>query len=307
MSDQNPDNLSGPAAEIAAAQKAGKRITGKVIGWNKGGFHVVVHGMTGFCPASEMEADPIEDPKSLVDQEFDFSVLEIEDNGRRVVLSRSESKSGDKAAKVSVTSSGKLEVGATVSGRVASITDFGAFVELNGGVQGLVHVSELSRSRVAHPSDVVSEGEELRVKILKIDDKARRISLSLKALEPDPWATMGERIQEGSIVKGLVEKTEVFGALIQLEPGLTGLLPTSEMSLPRDTSPARAFPQGREVEVQVVAIDTRRRRISLAPKGAMMGGSKSDFEAFKKVAKAEEEGGGFNALEAAFRKIQPGQ
>lgn len=305
MPDQNPDNLSGPAAEIAAAQKAGKRITGKVIGWNKGGFHVVVHGMTGFCPLSEMEADPSEDPKSLVDQEFEFSVLEIEDNGRRVVLSRSETERQKQPAKVKVTG-GKLVVGATVSGRVASITDFGAFVELGGGVQGLVHVSELSRSRVGHPSEVVSEGEELQVKVLKIDQKARRISLSRKALEPDPWTTMGERIQEGSIVRGRVEKTEAFGALIQLEPGLTGLLPTSEMSLSRDTSPARAFPQGREVEVQVVSIDSRRRRISLAPKGARLGGSKSDFEAYKKVAQ-EEEDGGFNALEAAFRKLQPRQ
>jgi ribosomal protein S1 len=306
MSDENTLNLSGPAAEIAAAQRAGKRITGKVIGWNKGGFHVVIHGMTGFCPISEMGADPSEDPKSLVDQEFDFSVLEIEDNGRRVVLTRSETEGGDQPAKVSVTSSDKLAVGATMTGRIASITDFGAFVELGGGVQGLVHVSELSRSRVAHPSDVVSEGEEIQVKVLKIDEKARRISLSRKALQPDPWTGMGERWQEGSIVTGLVEKTEAFGALIQIEPGLTGLLPTSEMSLPRDTSPARAFPQGREVEVQIVSIDPRRRRISLAPKGTMLGGSKSDFEAYKKVSQADENAG-FNALEAAFRKIQPGQ
>jgi ribosomal protein S1 len=305
MPDQNSDNLSGPAAEIAAAQQAGKQITGKVIGWNKGGFHVVVHGMTGFCPLSEMEADPSEDPKSLVDQEFEFSVIEIEDNGRRVVLSRAESKRGKQGVKVSVTG-GKLAVGATVSGRVASITDFGAFVELGGGVQGLVHVSELSRSRVGHPSEVVSQGEEIQVKVLKIDEKARRISLSRKALEPDPWTSMGERIQEGAIVKGIVEKTESFGSLIRIEPGLTGLLPTSEMSLPRDTSPARAYPQGREVEVQIMLIDPRRRRISLAPKGAHLGGSKSDFEAYKKVAK-EEEVSGFNALEAAFRRISPGQ
>ena len=303
MSVQNPDSLSGPAAEIAAAQRSGKRVTGKVIGWNKGGFHVVVHGLSGFCPLSEMEADPSDDPKGFVDQEFEFSVLEIQDNGRRVVLSRSETPNADQPVKVTVTG-GKLAVGATVSGRVASITDFGAFVELGSGVQGLVHVSELSRSRVGHPSEVVSEGEEIQVKVLKIDDKARRISLSRKALEPDPWVSMRERFEEGSIVTGLIEKTEAFGALIRLEPGLTGLLPTSEMSLPRDTSPARAFPQGREVEVQIVSIDPRRRRISLAPKGARLGGSKSDFEAYKKVIQ-EEEVGGFNAMEAAFRKLQP--
>ena len=102
---------------------------------------------------------------------------------------------------------------------------------------------------------------------------------------------------------GVVEKTERFGALIQLAPGLTGLLPSSEISLPRDTSPSRAFPPGREVEVQIVSIDPRRRRISLAPKGARLGGSRSDYEAYKKEAASAS--GGFNALEAAFRKSQP--
>lgn len=295
---------SGPMAAMLAAKKADQTVLGKVIGWNKGGFHVVVDSFTAFCPQSEMEIGATEDPKSYVDEEFEFRVLEVRRKGRRVVLSRAaalkgERKSHERQAR------GKLVAGATVTGTVASITDFGAFVEL-GGVQGLVHVSELSRQHVGHPSEVVEEGQEIEVKVLKVDDRGRRISLSRKALEPDPWNSMAQRFEEGAVVTGTVEKTQPFGALIQLEPGLTGLLPTSEMSLPRDTSPARAFPVGREVDVQIVSIDSRRRRIGLAPKGAKLGGSRSDFENYKKDV-AQDQAGGFNALEAAFRKIQPRQ
>lgn len=290
---------------MLAAKKADRTVTGKVIGWNKGGFHVVVDGFTAFCPQSEMEIGHSEDPKTYVDEELEFRVLDVRKKDRRVVLSRAsalkmERTGSEKAAR------GKLTVGATVEGTVASITDFGAFVDLGGGLQGLVHVSELSRRHIGHPSEVVAQGQTLEVKILKIDERGRRISLSRKALEPDPWASMAERFQEGAVVTGTVEKTQPFGALIQLEPGLTGLLPTSEMSLPRDTSPARAFPAGREVDVQIVSIDLRRRRIGLAPKGAKLGGSKSDFEAYKKDSQ-DDRSTGFNALEAAFRKIQPRQ
>jgi len=296
---------SGPIAAMIAAQKEDRLVTGKVIGWNKGGFHVVVDGFTAFCPQSEMEIGATDDPKTYVDEEFEFRVLDVRRRGRRVVLSRAAAlKTGPKGE--AKAARGKLAVGATVEGTVASITDFGAFVDLGGGVQGLVHVSELSRRHVGHPSEVVAEGQEIEVKILKIDDRARRVSLSRKALEPDPWTSMTQRFEEGAVVTGTVEKTQPFGALIQLEPGLTGLLPTSEMSLPRDTSPARAFPVGREVEIQIVSIDPRRRRIGLAPKGTKLGGSRSDFENFKKDARQDQESG-FNALEAAFRKIQPRQ
>jgi ribosomal protein S1 len=301
-----PDSKpAGPAADLIAARKADRAVTGKVIGWNKGGFHVVVDGFTAFCPQSEMEIGHSDDPKTYVDRELEFKVLDVRKKGRRVVLSRAAALKGERS-ETARKARGKLSVGATVSGRVASITDFGAFVELGGGIQGLVHVSELSRRHVGHPSEVVQEGEEIEVKVLKIGEGGKRISLSRKALEPDPWSEVAQQFEEGDEVTGTVEKTQPFGALIELAPGLTGLLPTSEMSLPRDTSPARAFPPGREVEVQIVSIDSRRHRISLAPKGAKLGGSRSDYEAYKKSADTGERAG-FNALEAAFRKIQPRQ
>ena len=286
-------------APLNLAFDEGSMVEGRIIGWNKGGFHVVVDGVTAFCPRSEIEMEADEEPKAYVDQVLDFKVLEIRKGGRRVVLSRSASMREERNEK-SQKARGKLVVGAVVTGKVASLTDFGAFVDL-GGVQGLIHISELSRSRVEHPSDVLEVDQDVEVKVLKLDQGGKRISLSIKALEPDPWAQLDERIQEGLEVTGIVEKTERFGALIRLAPGLTGLLPTSQMSLPRDTSPARAYPQGREVQVQIMSIDPRRKRISLAPKGTAVGGSKSDFEDYKK---SSADGAGFNALAAAFRKRQ---
>ncbi|MDX1644121.1 MAG: S1 RNA-binding domain-containing protein [Thermoanaerobaculia bacterium] len=289
---------------VTRAFDTGATVEGKVIGWNKGGFHVVVDGTTAFCPRSEMELGQPREPKGYVDETYEFKVLEVRRGGSRVVLSRAAALGGEDVEgqdEATERSPAKLEVGAVVRGTVVSITDFGAFVEL-GGVQGLVHISELSRRHVEHPSDVVSEGDDIEVKILKIERGGRRISLSRKALEPDPWSNVKERLAEGTEVTGVVEKTERFGALIEIEPGLTGLLPTSQMSLPRDTSPVRAFPPGRQVDVQIVSIDPRRRRISLAPKGARTGGSQADVEAYKRSEGSDE--GGFNALEAAFRKVR---
>lgn len=289
---------AAPAA-LRSAFDSDSDVEGRVIGWNDGGFHVVVDGFAAFCPRSEMELGAAKEPKDYVDQSLDFRVIEIRRGGRRVVLSRAAALRGGREEKQREATEA-LAVGAVVEGKIASLTDFGAFVDL-GGVQGLIHISELARGRVEHPSDVLEVGDSIEVKVLKIEQKGRRISLSRKALEPDPWKDIADRFREGAVVTGVVEKTERFGALIQLEPGLTGLLPSSEMSLPRDTSPARAFPSGREVEVQIVAIDPRRRRISLAPKGTQLGGSRSDVEDYKKSS-ANEMSDGFNALEAAFRR-----
>ena len=299
--DEAPSGTS-PSHQLQAAFDADSTVDGRVIGWNKGGFHVVVDDFAAFCPRSEMELGAPGEPREYVDHTFQFKVLEVLRSGRRVVLSRAAALRGSREKKRRQAKQ-RLEAGAVVEGTVASLTDFGAFVDLSG-VQGLIHISELSRSRVDHPSDILEVGDVVEVKILKVEQGGRRISLSRKALEPDPWKTLGERFQEGAMVTGVIEKTERFGALIQLEPGLTGLLPSSEMSLPRDTSPARAFQPGREIEVQIVSIDARRRRISLAPKGARLGGSKSDYEDYRRSS-ADEMSNGFNALEAAFRKSRP--
>ncbi|MEZ5332293.1 MAG: S1 RNA-binding domain-containing protein [Thermoanaerobaculia bacterium] len=297
VADQTTAVEDGGAATVGGA-KEGDVVEGQVIGWNKGGFHVVVGDVTAFCPRSEMEMDAEADPKELVDQTFEFRILRIEDDGKRVVLSRSAVVRGERQ-KERAAVKGQLSAGSVVDGKVASITDFGAFIELGGGVQGLLHVSELAHHRVEHPSDMLSEGQDVRVKVLKIE--GRRISLSMRALEADPWDGFAERYPVGTRIKGKVDRTENFGALIEIEPGISGLLPSSKMNIPRDSSPARAFPPGKEVAVQVIGIDRKRRRISLGLEGEGAEGSRRDYEEFQR---RQESSGGFNALASALQKVR---
>jgi ribosomal protein S1 len=288
---------AGPQVEkIRAAMQSGSSVNGTVIGWNDGGMHVVVNGVTAFCPHSEMELGEALEPMQYVDKAYDFFVLRIENEGRRIVLSRvSHLRQEQKAQQAEAR--GKIEVGAVLSGKVVSIKDFGAFVDL-GGVQGLVHISELARRRVARTEDVVQPGDDVKVKVLKIDKGGRRISLSMRALEPDPWQDVATKFSVGATVTGTVEKVERFGAFIELEPGLSGLLPSSKMSIPSGTSADRVFRPGREVTVQVISVDPRRQRIS--PEG-----SRSDFEAYKQSqASSTSTGGGFNALADALAKLK---
>jgi ribosomal protein S1 len=172
-------------------------------------------------------------------------------------------------------------------------------VELGSGVQGLIHVSELAHRRIEHPRELLQEGQSVRVKILKVDKK--RISLSLKALEEDPWRQAVVRFPMGTTVHGKVQRTEKFGAVIELEPGLTGLLPASKMGLPRESSAARAYPAGREVTVQVTGVDPKRRQISLALEGTGAEASRSDVKDFQR---SQVKGSGLNAMAAAFAKAR---
>ncbi len=295
---------SGESEEVRTLRQAMQEkaeIEGRIIGWNNGGFHVVVGATTAFCPRSEMELGAAKDPSEYLDKTLEFQVLRVQKKGRRVVLSRAALLRGERA-KIRSEARDKLSAGSVVKGRVASLTDFGAFVDL-GGVQGLVHVSEMSRQRVEHPSDMVEVGQEIEVKILKLEKGGRRISLSMRALEPDPWQEIHDRFPDGSVVTGKVEKTTSFGAFIELEPGLTGLLPASVISLPRDASLPRVYPPGKQVQVQIVSVDSRRQRISLTLEGSALEGSRSDYKAYVRDHRDTEPTQGFNALADAFRKL----
>ena len=308
------ETARGPAAEGSAEEGADavarlrrarderRPVEGRVFGWNPGGFHVVIEGLAAFVPRSEMELEPIADPQSYVDKDFPFQVLKIQGKGKRVVLSRTALLRQAQEKEASATRQ-TLRTGAVVKGRVASLTDFGAFVDLGGGVEGLVHVSEISQKRVAKPADALQVGQEVEVQVLRVEKGGRRVSLSLKALEPDPWRDVKERFAEGAVVTGKVEKTAAPGAFIELEPGLVGLLPTSEMGLPREAIPARAYPPGKEVRVQVVQVDPRRRRISLAPEGSRVEGTKSDYAAYVKQQSREAEAR-FTPFAAALEKLK---
>ncbi|MDX1632517.1 MAG: S1 RNA-binding domain-containing protein [Thermoanaerobaculia bacterium] len=288
--------------EIAALRRAKKErtpVTGRVFGWNKGGFHVVLDETPAFCPRSEMAADGrVAEPDSYIDQEMEFLVLRVQDKGRRIVVSRAAFEKKHEYEERQATLS-EISPGSTVKGTVTSIVDFGAFVDL-GGVEGLVHRSELTRRRYEEITDVVEEGQEVEVKVLKIQKGGRRISLSMKALEPDPWKGVEEKYPEGSVVEAKVEHTAEPGAFIELEPGLTGLLPTSKMNIPREAIPARVFPPGREVKVVVMSVDPRRRRISLALEGSKVGATNKDLTEFKKQQKQQS---GFGSMAAAFADL----
>lgn len=294
-----------PAASgLAALRKARderRNVEGRVFGWNPGGFHVVIDGIAAFCPRSEMEVEPIADPDAYLDKTFEFRVLKIQGKGRRIVVSRAPLLREEHEKQTSSTLQ-KLRAGAVLQGKVASLTDFGAFVDV-GGVEGLVHVSEISQRRVAKPSDVLQVGQEVEVKVLKVERGGRRVSLSMKALEPDPWREVKEKYPEGAVVIGKVERTGPPGAFIELEPGLVGLLPTSEMGLPREAIPARAYPAGKEVKVQVTSVDVRRHRIGLAPEGSRVEGTRGDYAAYVKQQQRDEDTG-FKPFAAALQKLK---
>jgi len=285
---------SSSATELAE----GDSVQGQVIGWNKGGYHVVVGEAAAFCPRSEMAVGRDDDPKDQLDQTFEFRVLRIEEDGRRIILSRTAAQRGERK-KERAAVKGQLSAGSVVGGKVVSLTDFGAFIELGSGVQGLLHVSELAHHRVEHPSEMLAVGQDVEVKVIKIE--GRRISLSLRALQDDPWDGLAQRYPVGTRVHGKVERTENFGAIIALEPGITGLLPSSKMNIPRESSPARSFPPGKEVTVQVIGIDRKRRRISLGLEGEGSEGSRRDYEDFQR---RQEISGGFNALASALQKVR---
>lgn len=256
-------------AELAQAAQLGLAVEGTVSAVNKGGVEVTVAGVRGFCPISQLEARHVDDASDYIGRKLQFRVTryEVDRRGTNLVLSRRallEEEARGRAEKLRA----KLSVGAVLPGVVAAIKDFGAFVDL-GGIEGMLHASELGFSRNQRPSDVLAVGQKLEVQILKIektDDAKRpeRISLSLKSLQRDPWDDIGERFPAGTQAPGRVVRVEVFGAFVELAPGLEGLLHTSELGAGKPVRHARELCKvGDSLTVTVLALDLERRRISL--------------------------------------------
>lgn len=255
-------------AELEQAMAHKIPVEGVVTAENKGGFEVQLGAVRAFCPGSQIDRRrPGERAPAAqyIGQRFLFRVTKIESNGRNVVVSRRELLEEEAAAQAAQTWE-RLHVGAVVRGRVTNIRDFGAFVDL-GGVEGLIHVSQLGYGRLK-PGDVLQIGQEIETQVLKIEDAEtgrRQVALSLKALTPDPWTTARERFPVGSTVRGVVRRVEPFGAFVELAPGLDGLVHISKITLDRRLSHARqAVSIGQEVAVTVLAVEPEKRRISLS-------------------------------------------
>jgi len=333
---------------LSQAVASGEPVEGKVMGRRKGGFDVTVSGVRGFCPMSLISDVRVDDLDSHLGQTYTFKVLEYEPEGQQLVVSRA-ALLREERARLREQAWTTLELGAEVEGRVRSLTDFGAFVDL-GGVDGLVHVTEIAHHRIGHARDVLRVDQEVRVKVLDLDREKDRISLSIKALEKDPWDGVKERFpargpfegtvvrradfgafvelvpgldgllhvsqlppgmerdapelevgrtisgwirevdvdnrrvaltlrqipdhdpweriemryQEGQMVDGTVENGADFGVFVELEPGLSGLIPISELGLERDADPREAFAPGEKIQLKLMSIDPGRRRISLS-------------------------------------------
>ncbi|MEA2337922.1 MAG: small subunit ribosomal protein, partial [Thermoanaerobaculia bacterium] len=202
-------------------------VEGKVAARNKGGFDVNIGGLRAFCPLSQIALGKIDNPDQFIGQSYEFRVTELSDDGRRIVVSRAALLKEANASKAEETRR-NIVPGAELTGTIKTITPFGAFVDL-GGIDGLLHVSEMSRRRVTDPKEVVTVGQEVRVKVIKIENDGKRISLSMKDQEPDPWSDVGDRYPAGTQFSGRIVRTTDFGLFVEVEPGIDGLVHYSQL------------------------------------------------------------------------------
>ncbi len=256
---------------LAVAAQTGVPVEGRVAGVIKGGYEVTVGGLRAFCPFSQMELRRVEAEQDYVGRVLEFRVTRFAEGGRNIVLSR-RALLEEQAAKAAEETRKKLLPDAVLPGTVVSLADFGAFVDL-GGVQGLVPMSELSHARVERAGDRLTVGEHVTVKVLRIDEAKGKITLSLKALEGDPWAAVPGRLRERQVARGRALRATEFGVFVQLLPGVDGLLHTSEIPRHRAGAMREAVAAGAEIAVMIVSVDPAKRRVALAlaPEGAAVG------------------------------------
>ena len=230
----------------------------------KGGLSVEFEGLRGFIPASMLDTRFVRNTERFVGQEFDAKIKEVDAKENRFILSRREVvEAATAAARAEVF--GKLAVGDVVTGKVARITSFGAFIDL-GGVDGLVHLTELSHERNVSPKSVVTVGEEVEVKILDLNEEEGRVSLSLKATTPGPWDGVEQKLAAGDVIEGKVKRLTDFGAFVEVLPGIDGLVHISQISHKRVENPKDVLSVGQDVTVKVLEVNADAERVSLSIK-----------------------------------------
>jgi small subunit ribosomal protein S1 len=246
-------------------------IESKVIGYNKGGLIVGVHGLRGFVPASQISAlrrsqavgdTPEQRWAKMIGEPISVRIIEVDKSRRRLICSEraagSESRQSIKERVIE-----ELEEGKVYTGRVTSLADFGAFVNINGA-DGLVHLSELSWDRIQHPSEILEVGQEVKVKVINIDREKKRIGLSLRALSDDPWRSRIENFSVGQLVEGVITRLTKFGAFARLEGDIEGLIHISEISETRIEHPKEVLKEGEVVALRIIRIDPEQHRIGLS-------------------------------------------
>lgn len=249
---------------VAAAFQKKEPVKGKIVRRVKGGVIVDI-GLDAFMPASQIDLKPVGNPEKWLNQEAAVLVLEMDRSKGNVLVSRRRLLEQELSAKRTETL-GSLQIGQVLRGKVTGLTNFGAFVDV-GGIEGLLHITDMAWVRVDKPQAVVKVGQELDVKVLKYDPSTHRISLGLKQLQPHPWEGLETRHAPGSLVKGKVKSIAPFGIFVQIEPAVEGLIHVSELSwTERIKDPKKIMKAGQEVEVRVLSIDREKEKISLSLK-----------------------------------------
>ena len=250
---------------LEQALESGEMVTGTVTGKVKGGLTVMTNGIRAFLPGSLVDTRPIKDTSHIEGKTLEFKVIKLDRKRNNVVLSRRavvENSMGEERAKLLE----NLSEGSVVTGVVKNITDYGAFVDL-GGIDGLLHITDMAWRRVRHPSEVLNVGQEVTAKVLRFDQEKNRVSLGIKQLGDDPWEGIARRYPQGSRLFGKVTNITDYGAFVEIEPGIEGLVHVSEMDWTnKNVNPGKVVQVGDETEVMVLEIDGERRRISLGMK-----------------------------------------
>ena len=252
-------------SELEQAHKEERPVIGRIVDKTKGGLKVDLQGIEAFLPGSQIDSRPAKNLDSYIGQDIEAKIIKFSRRRNNVVLSRKvitdETVNAQKAATL-----GNIDIGYVVEGTIKNLTEYGAFVDI-GGIDGLLHVTDMSWGRLHHPSEQFKVGDHLQVKVLKLDREKEKVSLGYKQLQPDPWSTVMEVYPINARVKGRVTSVTDYGVFVELEPGVEGLVHVSEISWSkRAPNPKKLFNKGDEVDVQVLGVDTVDKRISLGMK-----------------------------------------
>ena len=252
------------ARQLEDAFHSGLPVEGRVESVVKGGYEVRIAGQRGFCPFSQIDTMRTSDPSAHVGKVYTFRITEFKEGDRNLVVSR-RALLEEEQREASVEVRKSIIAGAVLTGRVTSVREFGAFVDLGGGVQGLLHVSEMGWSRIADPSMVLQPGEEITVKVLQVDEAKGKISLGLKQLSADPWSTVADVYKVGQVFTGRVTRVTEFGAFVELEPGIEGLAHVSTFApTGRPNGWKASVAPGTTAPFEILSIDPEKKRIGVA-------------------------------------------